>query len=450
MVKKASVLQGLSAGRKLDRFRGNSSDPARSTLALVLAGGRGQRLLPLTITRCKPAMPFGGKYRIIDFTLSNCLNSGIRRIGVLTQFKAQTLIQHLRQGWNVFNPEFNEFLELLPAQQQVGDSWYRGTADAVFQNLALIDSLKPEHVLILAGDHVYKSDYRMMIEHHIASGAEVTVGCVDVPLDQTDSFGVLDIEGNGRIRQLTEKPAPGSLNVDDPTAVPVSMGIYVFSRKFLSRLLKQDARLTESGHDFGHDVIPQAIAEGVVMAYPFSKAQQEHYWQDVGTLDAYYEANMALLNGSACVNLYDEDWPIWSHQAQSPPTRFLRGARNERGSARDSLLAAGCTVRGANVSRSILFAGVSIDSGTRVSDSLLLPGVTIGKHCDIRNAIIEEGSIIPDGTRIGVDLEESRKRFHVTESGITVARMSGRYSAHSADDTAGNSMSERASLVIQR
>jgi len=428
MVENGSFRQDSSNAHKLSRIRCSLSDPAQSTLALVLAGGRGQRLLPLTIARCKPAMPFGGKYRIIDFTLSNCLNSGIQKIGVLTQFKAQTLIQHLRKGWNIFNPRSDDFLELLPAQQQLGDSWYRGTADAVYQNLSLVESLQPEYVLVLAGDHIYKADYRLMLEQHVATGADVTVGSVEVPLNQASSFGVLDIDAHGRITRLTEKPDAEYLLAHKRSRISASMGIYVFSREFLSRLLRRDASIENSAHDFGHDVIPQAISEGNVRAYAFANAQFDHYWQDVGTLDAYYQANMALLDASDCVDLYDSDWPIWSYQAQSPPSRFIRGENNERGFARESLIAGGCTLRGARVSRSILFADVSVDAESEVSNSLLLPGVKVGKNCCIRRAVIEEGSVIPDGTRIGVDLSECRKRFHVTESGITVVSMSGRYS----------------------
>lgn len=413
----------LDAG-KLDRFRLSVRDPVRDTLAMVLAGGRGKRLLPLTIARCKPAVPFGAGYRIIDFTLSNCLNSGIKRISVLTQFKSQPLIRHLHDGWGMLNSQMNEFVEPLPAQQQNGEGWYSGTADAVYQNLDTVNSLAPEYVLVLAGDHIYKADYRKMIDYHINTQADVTIAYVSVPVAQSSQFGVLGVDTTGQVRQFVEKPVPDQCSQDLNGNISASMGIYVFSRAVLERLLKKDAANADSTHDFGHDVLPVAIDLSRVMAFDFNRAQQDSYWQDVGTLDAYYSANMDLLESRPRLDLNDRDWPIHSYQPQLPPTRFRPDRASGSGVAIGSIVAGGCSIDGGIVKRCVLFSEVTIGSRSEVSQSIVLPGVTIGKRCRIRNAIIEEGSTIPDNTEIGISLRDSRDRYHVTEKGITIVKMS--------------------------
>lgn len=405
---------------KLDRFRLSAKDPVRDTLALVLAGGSGKRLLPLTRWRCKPAIPFAGKFRIIDFTLSNCINSGIRHIGVLTQYKSHTLIKHLQKGWNFFNGEFNEFIELLPAQQQLGENWYAGTADAVYQNLETIESHAPDYVLILGGDHVYKADYRRMIQYHIDSAADMTIGCVEVPVSTGSEFGVVNVNNSGRVISFVEKPAVAASIPGRSDTALASMGIYIFSKKYLCDLLKRDAAEKKSTHDFGKDIIPRCIKADRVVAYPFFRAQKDHYWKDVGTLDAYYEANMGLVDVCPEMNLYESNWPIWSYQPQLPPAKFVFDEDQRLGVASNSLVASGCIVSGAKIRESILFSGVRVEESTNISASLLLPDVVVGKDCVIQNAIIEEGCHVPNGTRIGLDLQYDNKRFHMTAKGIVV------------------------------
>lgn len=414
----------LEAG-KLDRFRLCAKDPVRDTLAMVLAGGIGKRLLPLTIARCKPAVPFGASYRIIDFTLSNCLNSGIKRISVLTQFKAQSLIRHLHDGWGMLNSQMNEFVEPLPAQQQNGEGWYSGTADAIYQNMATVSSLAPEYILVLAGDHIYKADYRKMIDYHIDTQADVTIAYVSVPVSQSSQFGVMGVDKTGQVKEFVEKPFPDQCSQDLNGNINASMGIYLFSRAILERLLNDDAANPASTHDFGHDVLPVAIDTSRVMAFAFDRAQQDSYWQDVGTIDAYYSANMDLLDSRPRLDLHDRNWPIHSYRQQLPPARFRPGHASVGGVAIGSMVAGGCSIDGGIVKRSILFSEVTVGSGSEVSQSIILPDVTIGKRCRIRNAIIEEGSTIPDGTEIGISLRDSRDRFHVTDKGITIVKMTG-------------------------
>ncbi len=405
---------------KLDRFKLSVRDPVRDTLALVLAGGRGSRLKHLTNWRAKPAVPFGGKFRIVDFTLSNCLNSGIRHIGILTQYKAHSLIQHLQKGWSFLRGEFNEYVELLPAQQRILTAWYRGTADAVYQNLDIIRSHAPDFVLVLAGDHIYKADYGMMITHHIERNADMTVGCIEVPIADASHFGVLQLDDDDRIVRFQEKPTHAEPAPGRTDAAMASMGIYLFNTRFLFDQLINDARRTDSTHDFGHDIIPSSIVDHRVIAYPFARMQEGAYWRDVGTVDAFYEANLELIGVTPELNLYDEDWPIWTYQPQLPPAKFVFDDVDRRGTAVDSMLSGGCIVSGAMVKHSILFSNVRINSYSTVEDSVVLPEVNVGRNCVIRRAIVEEGCRIPAGMQIGVDPEQDEARFHVTPKGIVL------------------------------
>ncbi len=396
----------------------------RDTVALVMAGGRGTRLMQLTTQRAKPAVPFGGKFRIIDFTLSNCINSGIRRIGVLTQYKSNSLLRPLQLGWSFLRGQFGEFVELLPAEQR-GEiaSWYAGTADAVYQNLDFIKEHQPAHVLILAGDHVYKMDYGRMLAHHARSGAMLTVGCIEVPVGEASSFGVMEVDENTRVVRFEEKPKQPRSMPGKPDRALASMGIYVFDAHFLLRWLMRDAGIAESSHDFGKDVVPSAIKEGVVYAYEFTDlydSGKQGYWRDVGTVDAYWQANIELTEVTPELNLYDEEWPIWTHTPQLPPAKFVFNDDARRGCAVDSLVSGGCIVSGAQVSRSVLFSKVRIDSGSSVEESVVLPDVRIGRNCRVHRAIIDEGCVLPDGTTIGVDRERDRRLFHVSEGGVTL------------------------------
>ena len=394
----------------------------RDTLALILAGGRGSRLKQLTLWRAKPAVPFGGKFRIIDFPLSNCINSGIRQVGVLTQYKSHSLIQHIQRGWSFLRGEFGEFIELWPAQQRIETSWYEGTADAVYQNLDIIRDHNPEYILVLAGDHIYKMDYGDMIAYHVESGADMTVGCLEVDLETARSFGVMAIDGEGRVRRFDEKP-------DQPQPMPnksdralASMGIYVFSRDFLYDQLVQDADTPGSSHDFGKDLIPQVIERCRVMAYPFRDVQKgtQAYWRDVGTIDSYWNANLELIGVTPELNLYDEEWPIWTYQEQLPPAKFVFDDEDRRGMAVDSMVSGGCIISGSTVRHSLLFSNVNVNSYARLSDSVVLPDVDIGRHCSIHRAVIDQGCRIPEGTIIGEDPQEDAKRFYVSEGGVTV------------------------------
>ncbi len=399
----------------------------RRTLALVLAGGRGSRLKALTDWHAKPAIPFGGKFRIIDFTLSNCSNSGIRRIGVLTQYKAHSLIQHIQRGWGFLRGEFNEFIELLPAQQRTeGGNWYRGTADAVFQNLDIIRAHSPDYVLILAGDHVYKMDYGRMLANHVTQDAAVTVACIEVPVDKASGFGVMGVDGDNRIVRFEEKPAKPDPIPGRPGLALASMGIYVFNAQLLYDLLERDADLIGSHHDFGKDVIPSLIGEVKLVAHRFQDScvmdggAEEAYWRDVGTLDAYWEANVDLCRVTPALNLYDDNWPIWTSQAQSPPAKFVFDSEDRRGMAVDSLVAGGCVVSGATVRRSMLFTNVRVNSYCVIEDSVVLPNVDVGRHARIRRAIVDTGCVIPPGLVVGEDPVLDAQRFLQTESGITL------------------------------
>ena len=394
----------------------------RDTLALILAGGRGSRLAHLTEWRAKPAVPFGGKFRIIDFPLSNCVNSGIRRIGVITQYKAHSLIRHIQQGWGFLRGEFGEYVELLPAQQRVDAKWYAGTADAVYQNLDIIRLHDPEYVLILAGDHIYKMDYGTMIAYHVEHGADMTVGCMEVPLDDARAFGVMSVDAAGKVTKFTEKP-------QDPEPIPgragmalASMGIYIFNTKFLYEQLIKDADKTGSNHDFGQDIIPALIEKYRVLAYPFRDVQNnvQAYWRDVGTVDAFWQANMELIGVTPDLNLYDEEWPIWTYQEQLPPAKFVFDDEERRGMAVDSMVSGGCIISGAVVRHSLLFSNVHVHSYSTVKDCVVLPGVEIGENCHLTKVVVDKGCRIPAGTVIGADLNEDTRRYYVTPKGVVL------------------------------
>lgn len=394
----------------------------RDTLALVLAGGRGSRLKQLTSWRAKPAVPFGGKFRIIDFPLSNCVNSGIRKVGILTQYKSHSLNQHVQRGWGFMRGELGEFVELLPAQQRLETSWYEGTADAIYQNIDIIRMHKPEFVLILAGDHIYKMDYGSMLAAHDAAEADITVGCIEVPLEQARAFGVMAVDEQNRITEFAEKPAhPTPMPGRDDLAL-ASMGIYVFRTEVLINELLRDADQPASGHDFGGDIIPDVIRRLRVTAFPFRQAGGEHhaYWRDVGTIDAYWQANMELVGISPELNLYDRQWPIWTYQDQVPPAKFVFDDEGRRGTAVDSMVAGGCIVSGSYVRRSLLFSNVHVHSYSRIEDAVIFPHVEIGRRCIIRKAIIDKGCIIPPGSRIGVDPLADAARFEISEGGVVL------------------------------
>jgi glucose-1-phosphate adenylyltransferase len=394
----------------------------RNTLALILAGGRGSRLKHMTMWRAKPAVPFAGKFRIVDFPLSNCINSGIRRIGVLTQYKAHSLILHVQRGWGFLRGEFGEFVELLPAQQRIESSWYLGTADAVYQNLDIIRNHDPDYVLVLAGDHVYKMDYGAMIAYHVESGADMTVGCLEVDLEMARAFGVMGVDGDGRVRKFQEKP-------DHPEPMPgqsdqalASMGIYVFNKGFLFEQLIRDADTADSSHDFGKDIIPKVIDRYRVMAYPFRDAKTGHqaYWRDVGTVDAFWAANLELIGVTPPLNLYDDAWPIWTYQEQLPPAKFVFDDEDRRGMAVDSMVSGGCIISGSVVRHSLLFSNVRMNSYSYMEDSVVLPDVNIGRNCRIYKAVIDRGCRIPEGTVIGEDAEADAERFYVSPGGVVL------------------------------
>lgn len=399
----------------------------RNTLALILAGGRGSRLGELTDWRAKPSVPFGGKFRIIDFPLSNCINSGIRRIGVLTQYKAHSLIRHIQQGWGFLRGEFGEFVEVLPAQQRLHEQWYAGTADAVYQNLDIIRLHDPEYVMILAGDHIYKMDYGTMIAYHVDHGADMTVGCMEVPLNEAKAFGVMSIDKEGRVVRFTEKPEqPEPMPGHDDVAL-ASMGIYVFNTKFLYEQLIKDADKKGSSHDFGKDIIPSVIEKYRIMAYPFRDVQsstqennEKAYWRDVGTIDAFWQANMELIGVSPELNLYDQEWPIWTYQEQLPPAKFVFDDEDRRGMAVDSMVSGGCIISGSKVRHSLLFSNVYVRSYATVEDCVVLPNVDIGRNCRLRKVVLDKNCRVPDGMVIGENLEEDAKRFHVTPAGIVL------------------------------
>ncbi len=394
----------------------------RNTLALILAGGRGSRLKHMTKWRSKPAVPFGGKFRIVDFPLSNCINSGIRRVGVLTQYKAHSLILHIQRGWGFLRGEFGEFVELLPAQQRIESSWYEGTADAVYQNLDILRNHNPDYVLILAGDHIYKMDYGPMIAEHVETGADMTVGCLTVDLEMAKGFGVMSVDDKNQVTQFAEKPDnPDPMPGHDDIAL-ASMGIYVFNRKFLFEQLIRDADTPNSSHDFGKDIIPKVIKNYRVMAYPFTDTTsgKQAYWRDVGTVDAFWAANLELIGVTPPLNLYDRSWPIWTYQEQLPPAKFVFDDDNRRGMAVDSMVSGGCVISGSKVKNCLLFSNVRLNSYSDLEDSVVLPDVNIGRNCRISRAVIDRGCKIPEGTVIGEDPAADAERFYVSEGGIVL------------------------------
>ncbi len=402
-----------------DRF---VSHLTRNAVALILAGGRGSRLKNMTDWRAKPAVPFGGKFRIIDFPLSNCINSGIRKIGVLTQYKSDSLNRHIQQGWGFLKGEFGEYVDLLPAQQRHDeDSWYLGTADAIYQNIDILRSRNPEHIIILAGDHIYKMDYGAMLADHVSQGADLTIGCLEVSLEEAKAFGVMHVDENRRVKDFVEKPENPPHMPDREDTALASMGIYVFNTEFLFEQLVKDGDNPDSTHDFGHDIIPSVIDDYNINAYPFLNLQGEQsYWRDVGTIDAYWSANMELIGVKPNLNLYDQTWPIWTHQIQTPPAKFVFDDDDRRGQAIDSMVSGGCVISGATVRHSLLFSGVRINSYSVIEDSLILPEVNIGRHCRIKKAIIEKGCQVPEGTIIGENKADDEERFHVSPEGVVL------------------------------
>ena len=394
------------------------------TLTIILAGGTGSRLHPLTQDRAKPAVPFGGKYRIIDFTLANCLHSGLRRVLVLTQYKSLSLQKHLRDGWSIFNPELGEYVTPVPPQMRTGERWYSGTADSVYQNLYLLERSGARWVLILSGDHIYRMDYAAMLQFHQAHEAELTVGCMDVPLAQADQFGIMTVDANSQIQQFEEKPANPVPMPTDPEQALASMGIYVFSMELLLEVLKQDAELESSNHDFGKDIIPRLIGSNKIYAYHFGgeegRVTPDRYWRDVGTLDSYYEANMDLLKPVPPIDLYQSDWPIRTYQSQNPPARTVPGDEGSEGIFINSIAAGGVVVSGGSVQHSILFPHVFIDDEAVIHDSILFNGVQVGKGAQIQKAIIDKDVIVPAGERIGYDKDKDAARFTLTEQGVVV------------------------------
>jgi glucose-1-phosphate adenylyltransferase len=410
----------LSADRSQERL-------ARRAIALVLAGGRGSRLRQLTDRRAKPAVFFGGKFRIVDFAMSNCLNSGIRRIGVLTQYKAHSLLRHLQMGWSFLRPEMNEFVDLLPAQQRIDEAtWYQGTADAVFQNFDIFRAARPDYFVVLAGDHVYKMDYSNMLAEHVASGSDCTVACVEVPIAQASEFGVMTVDASHRITAFDEKPARATPMTGKPDSVLASMGIYVFSAEFLYAELERDARDPGSSHDFGKDVIPHLVDRGLAAAHHFEEScvkttpESEPYWRDVGTIDAYWAANLDLVSPVPQLDIYDPNWPIWTYQQQLPPAKFVFDDDDRRGMAVDSMVSGGCIISGSHVSRSLLFSNCRVNSHARTREAVVLPDVDIGRHCRLNRVVIDRGVRIPEGMVIGEDPKSDARRFYLSEGGVTL------------------------------
>ena len=396
----------------------------KDTLALILAGGRGSRLHELTDFRAKPAVHFGGKYRIVDFPLSNCVNSGIRRMGVLTQYKAHSLIRHLVRGWSHFKKELDEFVEILPASQQFSEVWYQGTADAVYQNIDIIRASKPKHVLILSGDHIYKMDYRSMLLEHVESGADMTVSCLEVPVEEAaGAFGVMSADEDNWVYRFDEKPREPTPIPGKPGRALASMGNYIFNTELLLDLLEKDGKDPSSDHDFGKNIIPAILEKHKVYAYPFRDPETGElaYWRDVGTLDAFWEANMELIAPQPDLNLYDPEWPIWTYQRQLPPAKFVFDDDDRRAMAVDSTVSGGCIISGSQLRKTLLFSDVRVHSYSTIEETVILPEVTINRHCKIRRAIIDRGCEVPEGSVIGFDPEQDRANgFRVTAKGVTL------------------------------
>jgi len=403
-----------------------ASQLPKKAMALVLAGGRGSRLHELTDIRSKPAVYFGGKFRIIDFTLSNCLNSGLRRIGVLTQYKSHSLLRHLQRGWSFLKPELNEWVDLLPAQQRVDEAtWYQGTADAVFQNLDIIRAEGPEYIVVLAGDHIYKMDYGAMLRFHVEHDARCTVACFEVPVSEASAFGVMAVNDEGRIVEFVEKPPQPPAMPGRPDRSLASMGIYAFDAEYLYEQLARDAADPQSVHDFGRNLVPAAVAQGVAYAQPFddacvrSEEGEQPYWRDVGTIDAYWEANIDLTATKPQLNLYDRNWPIWTYQEQLPSAKFVHNEADRRGVAVESMVSGGCIISGA-LFRSLLFSNCRVHSWATVNWSVLLPGVVVGRRARLTKVVVDRACSIPDGMVIGEDAEADARRFRRTPGGITL------------------------------
>lgn len=402
------------------------SNLTKNTVALILAGGRGSRLKDLTSHRAKPAVPFGGKFRIIDFPLSNCINSGIRRVGVVTQYKSHSLMRHIQRGWGFLRGEFNEYVDLLPASQQRDtEDWYKGTADAVFQNLDILSSSQAEYVVILAGDHIYKMDYGQMLACHVRNNADMTVACISVPLDEATGFGVMAVDGEDRIIEFAEKPSKPKHMPGDPKQALASMGIYVFNAGFLYDQLMRDAEDPNSTHDFGGDIIPYLISCARVYAHRFADScvgarNDMHYWRDVGTVDAYWQANMELTRVIPELNMYDNLWPIWTYQEQLPPAKFVFNDKDRMGKATDSLVSGGCLISGSCVTSSVLFSNVRVHSYCDIEGAVILPNVVVNRHAKLKNVVIDKGVHVPEGIEIGFDPVEDKKRFYVSEKGTVL------------------------------
>jgi glucose-1-phosphate adenylyltransferase len=403
----------------------------KKAIALVLAGGRGSRLMQLTDRRAKPAVYFGGKFRIVDFALSNCLNSGFRRIGVLTQYKSHSLLRHLQRGWNFFRGEVGEFCDLLPAQQRVDENtWYQGTADAVFQNIDILTGYEADHVVILAGDHIYKMDYAQLLMDHIERKADVTVACIDVPRMEATGFGVMRIDENRRVLDFVEKPADPPPMPGRPDRALASMGVYVFGAEFLYDQLRRDAGLADSSHDFGKDIIPWLVSRAKVMAHPFAEScvkehpDAEPYWRDVGTIDAYWEANIDLTHVTPQLNMYDDAWPIFSYQEQVAPAKFVFDDDDRRGMAVDSLVSGGCIVSGSRIKQSLLFSKVRVNSYAELEECVVLPACDIGRRARLKKVVIDRGVIIPEGLVVGEDPVADAARFTRTDNGVCLITQS--------------------------
>jgi glucose-1-phosphate adenylyltransferase len=397
------------------------------TVALVLAGGRGSRLMDLTDKRAKPAVYFGGKFRIIDFALSNCINSGIRRIGVLTQYKSHSLLRHLQRGWNFLRGEANEFIDLLPAQQRVNEAyWYRGTADAVYQNIDILKSYGPEYIVILAGDHVYKMDYSLMLLDHVESDSRCTVGCIEVPRMEATALGVMHIDENRRVTAFLEKPKDPPPMPGKPDRALGSMGIYVFNAEYLYELLEQDLADEGSEHDFGKNIIPRVVKEGTVLAHPLNMSsvpystRDKPYWRDVGTVDAFWAANLDLASNLPELNIYDREWPIWTYQEQLPPAKFVPDIRGNHGVTANVLASGGCIVSGSVIREAVLFSSVRIHSGCTINQAVIMPTGEIGRYCRLSRVVIDRGCKIPEGMVIGEDAELDAKRFYRTSNGVVL------------------------------
>lgn len=411
------------------------SNLTKNSVALILAGGRGSRLKDLTSHRAKPAVPFGGKFRIIDFPLSNCINSGIRRVGVVTQYKSHSLMRHIQRGWGFLRGEFNEYIDLLPASQQRDtEDWYRGTADAVYQNIDILRVSKAQYVVILAGDHIYKMDYGQMLACHVRNNADMTVACINVPLEEAKSFGVMAVDAEDKIIEFAEKPANPKHMPGDTTQALASMGIYVFNAEFLYEQLIRDAEDASSTHDFGGDIIPYLISRARVYAHRFTDScvgarNGFHYWRDVGTVDAYWEANMELTRVIPELNMYDNVWPIWTYQEQLPPAKFVFNDEDRMGKATDSLVSGGCLISGSCVTSSVLFSNIRVHSFCEIEGAVILPNAVIHRNVKLKNVVIDKGVHVPEGMEIGFDIEADKKRFYVSEKGtvLVTREMLGQY-----------------------